>query len=95
MTTPTYDANGNRLSLTDARGNTTQYQYDALDQRTHIIDPLGMPSTDRMVGFWHGERSAPTAGSIVEPKVEDDGPVGSATWPCAGRSSRESLACGQ
>jgi len=41
----TYDANGNRLSWTDAGGKTTGYAYDALGNQTSITDPTGVTST--------------------------------------------------
>ena len=37
----TYDANGNRLSRTDALGNKTRYSYDALNRLTSLTDPDG------------------------------------------------------
>ncbi|HEX6288082.1 MAG TPA: hypothetical protein VFZ66_02780 [Herpetosiphonaceae bacterium] len=39
--TYTYDPNGNLLSLTDARGNTTRSTYDAMDRIATRTDPLG------------------------------------------------------
>jgi RHS repeat-associated protein len=38
--TYTYDANGNRLTMTDSTG-TTSYTYDALDRMASKTDPLG------------------------------------------------------
>src|SRR6266540_4002390 len=35
-----YEAVGNRLKVTDGRGNATQYVYDALNRNIKIIDPL-------------------------------------------------------
>ena len=34
----TYDANGNLLQTTDARGNTISYTYDALSRKTGEYD---------------------------------------------------------
>lgn len=36
-----YDANGNLLSVTDALGNVTAYEYDALNRVTAEIAPNG------------------------------------------------------
>ncbi|HET7313097.1 RHS repeat-associated core domain-containing protein [Salinisphaera sp.] len=36
-----YDANGNRVSVTDPRGHQTTYAYDALDRLVQTTDPLG------------------------------------------------------
>jgi RHS repeat-associated protein len=36
-----YDGNGNRTSVTDARGKTTTYTYTANDQRAMVADPDG------------------------------------------------------
>jgi RHS repeat-associated protein len=42
----TYDVNGNRLTSTDALGNTTTYTYDAVfNQVTSVTDPLGDTTT--------------------------------------------------
>lgn len=35
-----YDAVGNRLQVTDGRGNSTRYVYDALNRNIRILDPL-------------------------------------------------------
>ncbi len=37
----TYDADGNKLTYTDARDETTDYTYDALDRLTSVEDPNG------------------------------------------------------
>ncbi|WP_237057157.1 DUF6531 domain-containing protein [Microbulbifer sediminum] len=34
-----YDANGNRVAMTDARGNTTSYTFDKNNRLTHVTDP--------------------------------------------------------
>ena len=39
-----YDANGDKISRTDANGNTTSYQYDALNRVTQVAYPT-IPST--------------------------------------------------
>lgn len=36
-----YDANGNRTSMTDPQGGTTNYQYDALDRVVGLSNPNG------------------------------------------------------
>jgi RHS repeat-associated protein len=36
-----YDANGNRISQTDALGRTTRYEYNYLDKLIRVIDPAG------------------------------------------------------
>ena len=36
-----YDANGNRVSATDQRGNTTSYVYDALNRLVKTVNPYG------------------------------------------------------
>ena len=36
-----YDSQGNRISVTDANGNTTTYDYDLLGRLIGMIDPLG------------------------------------------------------
>jgi len=36
-----YDAAGNRLEITDARGNARTFNYDALNRLTAAVDPLG------------------------------------------------------
>jgi RHS repeat-associated protein len=36
-----YDANGNRLSIKDGKGNTTTFGYDPLNRQITEIDPLG------------------------------------------------------
>ncbi|MBJ7471704.1 MAG: DUF11 domain-containing protein, partial [Solirubrobacteraceae bacterium] len=40
-TTNTYDANGNRLTTTDAAGNTTRYEYDAANRVVRTTAPDG------------------------------------------------------
>jgi len=37
----TYDANGNRLGITDGNGHTTSFTYDALNRLVSETDPLG------------------------------------------------------
>jgi RHS repeat-associated protein len=44
-TSSTYDANGNKISSTDARGNTTTYQYDSLNRLIETDYPDGTKST--------------------------------------------------
>jgi RHS repeat-associated protein len=44
-TNSTYDANGNKLTDTDARGNTTSYVYDALNRLVETDYPNGAKST--------------------------------------------------
>ena len=41
VTSSQYDANGNKISDTDARGNTTQYKYDALNRLVETDYPDG------------------------------------------------------
>ena len=36
----TYDANGNLLSVTDARSNATTYTYDNMDRLATRVNPL-------------------------------------------------------
>src|SRR5207247_1383879 len=40
-----YDGNGNRLSMTDARNNTTSYIYSEMDRVATRTDPLMRPET--------------------------------------------------
>jgi RHS repeat-associated protein len=41
--TKSFDANGNLLSETDAKGAVTRYAYDAANQRTQMVDRVGQP----------------------------------------------------
>ena len=41
----TYDADGNMLTSTDQRNNTTNYTYDSLDRRSTRTDPLNATET--------------------------------------------------
>ena len=45
VTITTYDANNNRLSITEPNGNATTYQYDALNRRTTQTNAAGDVST--------------------------------------------------
>ena len=40
-----YDANGNRVTLTDSAGGTVRYDYDARDNLTSRLDPKGQTIT--------------------------------------------------
>ncbi|RYY63185.1 MAG: hypothetical protein EOO24_58055, partial [Comamonadaceae bacterium] len=43
----TYDANGNAVTSTDARGQLTRYAYDAADRLVYTVDPLGYVRSSR------------------------------------------------
>jgi RHS repeat-associated protein len=50
-----YDANGNLLTHTDARGVVTTYAYDQLNRNTSVSyanDPAGTPATNRYYDGW-------------------------------------------
>ncbi|MBN8491307.1 MAG: tandem-95 repeat protein, partial [Burkholderiales bacterium] len=47
LTQFSYDAQGNLLTVTDARGNVTSYEYDELNRRTKVIDMLGRATHTR------------------------------------------------
>jgi RHS repeat-associated protein len=58
-TTSTYDADGNRITATDANNNTTTYTYDALDRLTQTSTPFitgssPHPAVSRSVYDAHG-----------------------------------------
>jgi len=40
-----YDINGNQISQTDPKGNTTKFEYDELNRRTKRILPIGVSTT--------------------------------------------------
>jgi len=62
-TISTYDGLGRRTALTDGRGKTTQYGYDALDRVILVTDPLNQPTHSSYDG--RGNRI-----QIVNPKSE-------------------------
>ena len=43
MLSATYDALGNRTSVTDTRSNTIEYEYDLLDRLMRESGPVGVP----------------------------------------------------
>ena len=55
--TYTYDANGNRISQTDANGNTTRYEYNSQGQMVKMIDAEGFVTT-----FSHGGEGCASCG---------------------------------
>ena len=67
-----YDAAGNKLSSTDARGNTTDYVYDALNRLTTTILP-DATSIDQL-GRAVLQTSYDLAGNIVA-QTDEDGRV--------------------
>lgn len=67
-----YDANGNVIAVTDGRGNTTEYQYDALNRKIAEIQP----SADGTAG----------AGGVTTYAYDADGNLISVTDPIGNSS---------
>jgi RHS repeat-associated protein len=77
----TYDANGNALSFTDARGIKTQYTYDALNRVTSIAYPTGSATAFE----YDGGASAPAQESGELTKVTDESGQSSYSHDALGR----------
>jgi RHS repeat-associated protein len=56
VTTYTYDGRGNRLSVKDAAGKITQFQYDAMNRVTLITYPTSPATTVQSHYDWRGRR---------------------------------------
>jgi RHS repeat-associated protein len=86
----TYDANGNVLSSTDARGIKTQYTYDALNRVTSIAYPTGSATAFE----YDGGASAPAQESGELTKVTDESGQSSYSHDALGRLISKTVVIG-
>jgi YD repeat-containing protein len=58
-----YDGLGNRISVTDARGKTTNFAYDRIGQLKTVTDPLGQVTTYDYNGFGEAWKTTDARGN--------------------------------
>lgn len=64
-----YDANGNKTSVTDARGYTTTTAYDADDGPSLVTDPYGNEDLTCYDGDGNVTQTVPPAGVAADRKI--------------------------
>ncbi|WP_162907046.1 LamG-like jellyroll fold domain-containing protein [Allorhizocola rhizosphaerae] len=99
-TSVTYDGNGNALSTTDARGNTTTFTYDATGLVTGMVEPVsanesittsfGYDIAGRPTRFTDGRNNkfvtTYNAWGLPESEIEPDGATFTTIYDAAGQA---------
>lgn len=86
----TYDAKGNVLTSTDARGKTTTFTYDALDRVTNIAYATGTPTTFEYDG---GANPTPAAAGELTKMTDESGQT-TFSYDSMGRMTGKSVVIG-
>ena len=90
-----YDADNRPIAVTDADGNTTQFQYDAVGNKIAVIDPLGNRTTMDYDAAGHNTAIHDPVGNETDFLYDADGRLTKTVYPNGATASKTYTAAGQ